>query len=120
MNKRKQRRINQGNATTRKLRNLSSTDAGVYLDGCNNKPKAMPYDRYLLTGHWRRARAHAIKLSDGRCTICQNDRNLHVHHLDYRSLWNERYNDVVVLCEVCHDNLHMAQKRSAPSTPPNR
>jgi hypothetical protein len=79
---------------------------GVYLDGKRNVSKEISYSEYLLTLHWRRARAHAIKLAGGLCLICQSGFKLNVHHLHYCSLWNERANDVVVLCEWCHHELH--------------
>jgi uncharacterized protein YlaI len=79
---------------------------GVFLDGNNAKQLEIPYTDYLMTGHWRRAREHAIKLADGKCSICQSTYRLNVHHLHYRSLWRERANDVVVLCETCHRRIH--------------
>ena len=87
------------------------TDPGHYLDGNTNKQKEMAYSRYLLTGHWRRARAAAIKQAGGKCTVCQSTRRLHVHHLHYKTIWNERANDVVVLCEHCHNQLHKQERQ---------
>lgn len=32
--------------------------------------------------------------------------NIHVHHIDYRRVGNERFGDLVVICSGCHDELH--------------
>ena len=93
------------------LRHLKPTSIkGVYLAGDNNNRHEMPYAEYLMTGHWRRARAHAIQLAGSICTICSGKWRLNVHHLHYNSLWNEQANDVVVLCETCHHLLHVETK----------
>lgn len=32
--------------------------------------------------------------------------NIHVHHLDYDSIGNERFTDLMVVCVDCHEKLH--------------
>jgi hypothetical protein len=78
------------------------------LDKSPVTPQDLPYLDYLLTPHWRRARAKAIKLAHGHCSnpYCENTRDLEVHHLHYQSLWHERTNDVKVLCSTCHALQH--------------
>lgn len=74
-------------------------------DGTREK-QDIPYRLYLLTRHWRIARAKAIALADGKCSTCGDKYRLNVHHLTYAHLWHEYANDVSVLCETCHNMLH--------------
>lgn len=32
--------------------------------------------------------------------------NCHVHHLSYDCIGNEKYTDLIVICEECHTDLH--------------
>lgn len=48
------------------------------------------------------------------CEICKNDRKLHVHHILPRSEHPELALDeenLMVLCEGCHKNIHSEDKR---------
>lgn len=42
------------------------------------------------------------KLSDERWEYMTLD----VHHLSYEHLWNERMNELQVLCRACHEREH--------------
>lgn len=68
--------------------------------------KAMPYVAYLLSDHWGRVRAKAIKRAGGRCSICNAKGPLQVHHRTYERLGEERDNDVIALCRKCHARVH--------------
>lgn len=46
-----------------------------------------------------------------RCNICKSRKNLDVHHLIYRDLFNIRTKeDLRVLCRKCHYQIHQLQK----------
>jgi hypothetical protein len=77
------------------------------------------YARYLQSRHWRRTRARALAKAGYQCTHmfatfddynhpfsvvyrCTNRKHLHVHHLTYETLWEEREADLAVLCRDCH------------------
>jgi 5-methylcytosine-specific restriction endonuclease McrA len=74
---------------------------------------------YLYTSHWEKVRAAMMLISDSSCKKCGDriwlDRNyyskdpqsrLHVHHWHYNNLGNERYEDLVLLCDDHHNIEH--------------
>jgi len=65
-----------------------------------------PYKDYLLTDHWRRLRQKAIYAQGQQCQICSYDYNLQVHHMNYRNLYDCTLDDLLVLCNRCHEKMH--------------
>jgi hypothetical protein len=79
--------------------------------------RSMPYDKYLHTGHWREVRAAMLLIQGARChsTRCYGNGegywegwevDMHVHHLTYKNRGNERYADLMLLCNRCHEAYH--------------
>lgn len=64
------------------------------------------YSEYLKSKHWREIRNAAIVHADRRCQLCDSSKGLQVHHRNYKSLGQERLDDVVVLCGACHHAFH--------------
>lgn len=65
------------------------------------------YDWYIEHSHvWKAIRQWALSRSSGRCEQCGATYNLHVHHKTYARLGHEHPEDVMVLCEVCHEREH--------------
>ena len=72
-----------------------------------DKLRKMPYEYYLLTEHWRHFATEALKWANHSCQLCQNkERILHVHHKTYDNKGRETFNDVIVLCDNCHQMVH--------------
>jgi hypothetical protein len=96
---------------------------------------AMPYQQYLNTRHWRWRRRRALWLADDRCEHCGRQpfdrtelvdldetdeyaferlkvrrarfaRWLEVHHLTYDRRGCEDDDDLIVLCDQCHELAH--------------
>lgn len=67
------------------------------------------YQDYLKTPRWRKVRDAALRLANFRCSACPSKRELHVHHLTYDRLGNERDEDLRVLCKACHSGEHFNQ-----------
>lgn len=68
----------------------------------------MEYDNYrdfLFSDEWQRV-AEMVKERDGhKCVICGSTENLNAHHIGYDGdRLNE--NDIVTLCNRCHECLH--------------
>lgn len=70
------------------------------------------YAQYLQSAHWRDLREQAISNGSRRCAQCllprwvaelAYDQDLHVHHLTYERLGNERPEDLRVVCARCHE-----------------
>ncbi len=65
------------------------------------------YNKYLKSNDWKMRKKEFIRMADYKCETCEEeDKILHVHHLHYRSLGNESFEDVLVLCISCHERLH--------------
>jgi len=64
------------------------------------------YPEFLRTEYWRITRQRIIKADNGKCQACYSDKSLHVHHNTYARLGCEADNDLVTLCEACHNDLH--------------
>ncbi len=80
-----------------------------YFD-CKNKPRLNCSDfqpgsdwyRYLCRAHWRTTRIKKLLSVGEKCEQCGSTENLHVHHLRYDHLFDERMEDLRVLCCACH------------------
>lgn len=66
----------------------------------------MEYTEYLKSEHWIERRQAALKWWDDRCTLCNGEGELHVHHRSYANLGQEPLSDLVVLCKSCHELFH--------------
>lgn len=71
--------------------------------------KAMPYELYLQTDHWRHFREEALKFYQYKCQTCGKVKVLDVHHRNYDHIGEETFNDVIVLCRTCHKKFHGKQ-----------
>jgi len=71
-----------------------------------NYLKNLQYSEYLQSKHWRHFRENVLKRSNYRCSICNTDNNIHVHHRTYENRGHENYEDVIVLCGNCHHLFH--------------
>lgn len=78
---------------------------------------ALPYKDYLKTRHWRRVRYTLMITRNRVCTHrdCaqllethhgSDMADLHVHHLTYKNRGNERFKDVLLLCNRHHKSVH--------------
>ncbi len=68
------------------------------------------YQLYLTTDHWCHLRQCAFSVHGAKCAACGTLLNLHVHHINYRHLIDCTVDDLLVLCEECHDDVHRAKK----------
>lgn len=76
--------------------------------------RAMSYEDYLATEHWKKVREYAIRASGGRCSLCNAPSRLQAHHRTYENLGEERPRDVITLCESCHETFHANGKLARP------
>lgn len=67
---------------------------------------ALPYGEYLKTCHWQNQRDAARERAGGRCQLCNQAENLHVHHRTYERRGCEDPGDLIVLCAACHGKFH--------------
>jgi 5-methylcytosine-specific restriction endonuclease McrA len=56
---------------------------------------------------WKKRRELRIKIADSKCENCGCKQTiLHAHHLCYERYGNENYDDLQILCEICHAAEH--------------
>lgn len=60
------------------------------------------YRIYIQSPHWGLIRDRALALAGRACEHCQSRNRLTVHHLNYRTLFNEGAEDLMCLCWTCH------------------
>lgn len=72
-----------------------------------SSPQPLRYSDYIVSPQWAdfRRRWWATDLPKG-CMACQVSTGIQLHHVTYKRLGAERMNDVVPLCNPCHDLLH--------------
>jgi 5-methylcytosine-specific restriction endonuclease McrA len=64
------------------------------------------YKEYLTSDAWK-AKRKAVLIRDGlRCQLCGHDKNLHVHHITYERIYVEDLEDLITVCQRCHENVH--------------
>lgn len=68
----------------------------------------MKYSDFLQTSYWKTIAEYTKYKALYRCAFCVNQKDLHVHHLNYRflglELWDRK--DLIVLCASCHKKQH--------------
>lgn len=80
------------------------------------------YNEYLRSEHWQKFRQRFFRTSSTcrnlikefgglRCQFCFADVPLQVHHRTYKRLGGESMNDVAIVCEKCHTEIHDRVKR---------
>ena len=67
--------------------------------------KMSAYNAYLQGKQWKDFRERTVK-ERGKCEKCGKVEDLMVHHLTYERLGNELPEDILVLCEHCHREIH--------------
>jgi hypothetical protein len=73
------------------------------------------YNEYLNSENWAARRRERLELDQYRCRKCDGTLRLRVHHRTYRNLGAEPMDDLVTLCEDCHQAIHglcLAEGRS--------
>lgn len=74
--------------------------------------KTMPYREYLQTPEWKATRKQKLKRANYKCQLCNAGGVLNVHHRTYERRGNEDDNDLIVLCQPCHEIFHSESKLS--------
>ena len=68
--------------------------------------KNMDYELYLKTEEWQRTRLDAIENARGQCERCGSGDGIQVHHKTYERRGEELPEDLIVLCDKCHEKEH--------------
>lgn len=64
------------------------------------------YYAYLKSDQWREKRRAALQFYGNNCCLCGTRHNIQVHHRNYRNIFKESMEDLILLCESCHKTFH--------------
>lgn len=70
------------------------------------KWKKIDYNKYIKSKKWYKKRNWYFKNNDNICKSCGSNENIHLHHINYDRLGNEKMKDLMPLCIECHTKLH--------------
>jgi len=70
------------------------------------QPLLSNYKEYLKTKEWIEIRNRIYKRDNNKCVICDSKLNLNCHHISYENIYNEKDEDLITLCNICHNNEH--------------
>ena len=72
-------------------------------------PEEIDYYKYIKTQAWEEMRQKVFRRDGYKCVICNEAKDLNVHHITYENLGAEKVSDLVTLCRNCHENIHSGQ-----------
>lgn len=64
------------------------------------------YQQYLQTPEWAKRSDEAMKRANHKCQLCTSTHLLQTHHNSYCRVGCELPEDLVILCERCHQRFH--------------
>lgn len=69
----------------------------------------MKYKEYLKSEHWINLKKETLTRR-GWCQNCGTNKKLLLHHKNYKCLFNEKAEDIIILCIKCHHIKHKKKK----------
>lgn len=79
--------------------------ATIYFN-INVTSEKLFYQNYLQSVVWYDFRGKIFNERGFKCELCKSSKNIQLHHLTYERLGNEQPEDVMVLCQKCHEKAH--------------
>lgn len=81
-----------------------------YAERLEKRMAKMSYFEQLRSPNWQRRRLEIMSRDEFRCQVCyDNESTLNVHHKHYtkgRMAWEYGDDELVTLCEECHEDMH--------------
>lgn len=69
----------------------------------NKENVKQSYSEKLSDPRWQRLRIKILNRDKNRCTYCQTNENIQVHHLKYTGEpWQAPESDLITVCDCCH------------------
>jgi 5-methylcytosine-specific restriction endonuclease McrA len=84
---------------------------GIPLDGTVETQAQRRYRIYMHSPQWDFKRRMALARDGYACKECGSTRRLEVHHLTYIHFGNEKLDEIISLCRVCHEKHHKKMRR---------
>jgi len=83
----------------------------IWMNQWSKTPMNSPvnYASYLSSHTWKMKAREMREKANFKCQLCAcTDKPLNVHHNNYDRLGRERNDDLIVLCEPCHNKFHQS------------
>lgn len=81
-----------------------------YAERVEKRMAKMPYFEQLRSPNWQRRRLEIMSRDEFMCRACYDQEStLNVHHKHYikgRMAWEYGDDELVTLCEACHEDMH--------------
>lgn len=89
-----------------KLKNRSQIATDIITNKIIKYPKQHWYHKYLKSPQWKYKHDLIIERCNRLCEICKIDTATQVHHLHYKTIFNENLEDLIGICDNCHNLEH--------------
>lgn len=71
------------------------------------------YEDFIASETWKGIKKEVIGIQDKSCAVCGSVKNIQIHHKHYdKEFGTESNDDLMVLCESCHEEMHQEVKES--------
>lgn len=86
-----------------------------FIDGAKNiivldcqfyKRIFIDFDEYINSEMWEGTREQILDRDGYQCVFCGTAKNLRVHHITYENIPFEKDEDLITVCNKCHNRLH--------------
>jgi len=74
------------------------------------------YESYINGPDWKVRRARHLLSYGKQCEACHRTQDIEVHHRTYDRMGSELDSDLAVLCDACHQSVHILHDTLAYST----
>ncbi len=64
------------------------------------------YKKYIKTKKWKTIAKEVKERANNKCEICGSERKLVTHHHNYVNVYNETHDDLLCVCNRCHETIH--------------
>ena len=81
----------------------------VYPNKYIHENRNLEYQDFLETDYWQAVRSWIVDRDQKTCRLCGDRvswKKYHVHHASYHHKGYEFENDLITLCEYCHELFH--------------
>jgi hypothetical protein len=99
-------------AKKRAKRKSSQIIPGIRTYKTFGRSKREAYFKYLLSDTWKEVRRLVFARFGKVCNRCEKTKCLQLHHIHYGNLFNERWDDLEILCGKCHAEHHSKDPKS--------
>jgi len=92
-------------------------NADVNWTAIEDHIKGMDYQDFLATPYWKAIAAHTKYKAGYRCQVCNSGAYLNTHHRNYdiHGREHDNINELIVLCNKCHQKFHGDERKIARS-----